>query len=229
MDRSARGRRTASHLTGAAEAWADTCQDRPGPVCATICMGMIPVCAYPAMGAALLLSIWAWVQIMNSFRPSCCRATGLVAMTMISLGTALGPSPLPPLRSFPFVAFETCQNASAPSTFFARAVDSELPGTPCPVTPAPTPEIQLALGPADLTADATYRPVLLLPTGAYARLSLLVEDHRGSPLVPRTILELGPDDSLPLTSRAHNAASPPLSVAPRPTEGVRRHMAATWQ
>ena len=30
-----------------------------------------------------------------------------------TLGTALGPSPLPPLRSFPFVAFETCQNASA--------------------------------------------------------------------------------------------------------------------
>ena len=206
-------------LTDGAARYSHTLQEEPGAVVLSLlvggmCLAYIPACS------CLLWGGWIATQLLLKWRPSCCRATGVLAMVLYVVGLMLTPKPDAPIHT-PFWELETCMNGTVGAfrAFAMRGgIDAAamLPDTPCPVQPtsSQSSSLSLALDEATAAADTWFKPIILLETGSYARLVVGVEDGLGRPL-----LEVA---ALPGWPPAPRGPSYPTSAERFPSAACRR-------
>jgi hypothetical protein len=88
-------------------------------------------------------------------------------------------------------------------------------GSACPVVPGLASPLNVSLEPDDgidgWRLGATYRPVLMLPSAAYASLAIEVVDASGAVLVATEVLSLGPDERYPWMADSDKAPLAPLN------------------
>ena len=102
----------------------------------------------------------------------------------------------------------------------------------CPAVMTPSQSLDIALKKDDGYRPAgVYGPNFLLPTDAYALLSLTISDSAGNQLLPTTHLELGPSttypwrlDALAGTPGDGLPAAPPPAAAPPPGTRLRTRL-----
>ena len=113
---------------------------------------------------------------------------------------------------------ETCGSSQAGSWSrrFARGGSSVLPETACPAASGPAAPFDISLEVEDgFRTDASYAPVIMLPGGATALLSISVVDSLGVALLPQLDLELSrSSDWGPWQGPAPPAAPPPSPQSP---------------
>ena len=118
------------------------------------------------------------LQLMVDFRPSCCRTWGYMA--------------------FAFTAFAAFMGSDASSRHH----------TPL-FFPTHPPSFNISLHESDrLPPSAVHWPVLLLPSGSYAKLNVSAVDGSGNPRLLPTTFFLGPDDNHPWISEVGAATKP---------------------
>ena len=185
--------RLAKKLCDSAEHWQDKL--RSSTPLSVVVFGLAAV-AFSASSASmltlLLMAAWGSTQWANGFQPSCCRTTGLVAVSLSVLAVLVQPGP--GRLATPFFELPVCLNSSAPHIYGLHHTAGATDGGACAAGAAPPLIVPLPGG--SLDAARAYRPVVLMPSKSHAALLISIEDADGRSLYPPTKLDLGPDDRL---------------------------------
>ena len=176
-------RHFANLIINSVEEWQDHVAERPCPAFAAILL----VATCHAVGSLTFTiastACWLMLQFMVDFRPSCCRTWGYMA--------------------FAFTAFAAFMGSDASSRHH----------TPL-FFPTHPPSFNISLHESDrLPPSAVHWPVLLLPSGSYAKLNVSAVDGSGNPRLLPTTFFLGPDDNHPWISEVGAATKPAGAAA----------------
>ena len=192
-----RRKKLAKLLSDAAERWKETLYSTPWSkvVIATVAANVFAL-AFQQNVLLTIAMLWAGIQVLLEFKPSCCRTTGLLAFGLVMLAVAVAPGP--GKRATPFFEMELCYRPGVGATASHGLYVLCAPSTS--TTAAGPLEIEIAKG--ELDADRGYRPVLLMPSMAHASLVLSVVDATGRTLFLPTRLALAPEDVLLFDSPA---------------------------
>ena len=201
-----------------------------------------PSSAYPGGGGGPSYQYHPPGGVSSHSPPTCCNvisgclmsrstATCMVSMSFILLTISTliryeSPGDLPI-----FFRVDTCRGGGfggqreVQSGPYSLRPPSAASGDACPIAGKPSTEpaiIQIEQLDG-VIPSVHYRPVLLLAAGAYAELTFSVTTQQGTPLLPRTVAELGPNDSFPWLNSvsappalAAYSRSPPPSPPPSP-------------
>mmetsp|Transcript_44628 Transcript_44628/g.144980 ORF Transcript_44628/g.144980 Transcript_44628/m.144980 type:complete len:682 (+) Transcript_44628:42-2087(+) len=167
------------------------------------CVVLILLLGTSATGASFSLACslfcgWACLQALVGFTPSLCRGGGGCAATMLLTSVLLSATAPPPPR--------------AGTLYFELSAMADF---------------NISIGEADGVAGGEeYSPVLLLPHGSYARLTISAVDRLGHSLVSPATFELGPDDAFPWAAAAR-LALPGAAAAAHDTSAAASSSGAT--
>ncbi|EOD30096.1 hypothetical protein EMIHUDRAFT_203558 [Emiliania huxleyi CCMP1516] len=169
------------------------------------CVVLILLLGTSATGASFSLACslfcgWAWLQALVGFTPSLCRGGGGCAATMLLTSVLLSATAPPPPRAGTLY-FELSATAD-----FNISIGASRSGMLVGTFSTPSRFHLSSIGEADGVAGGEeYSPVLLLPQGSYARLTISAVDRLGHSLVSPATFELGPDDAFPWAAAARLA------------------------
>lgn len=202
--------RLAQTLSDGADDWRHTVRRTPPLQLAVVGLGLAGIALIFQETVFFALSIlWFGCQMLLGFRPSFCRTTGAAALVLTLLAAVVSPGP--GTLATPFFALPLCRNVShGAHGLFGLNVppDPSSGGVAACASSVPPAALEMPLAASALDLDRAYRPVLMVPEGAHASLTLSIEDAAGRTLYPRTRLELGPEDEFPwarVLSRAGEA------------------------
>ena len=207
-------RRTAHLVNAAGDEVFDHLVDRPFMVLGAMLLSAVLYALLGGFGLTLaVLAGWLATQVLVGCGSSCCRTFGGCGAFLVILGLLLGGNQL-----------GGSTGSSRPLRAGTLYFDLEGGGAGGGIAGAGGgiaggADFNITLAESDgVRPRSEHYPVLLLPSGSYARLAISCYDAAGRLLLPATAFALGPDDAFPwlpaAAAGAPAAARLPLGAAP---------------